>query len=81
MRTVMHLIGSASFWYGIHYFATEVHFPISPTGYVEFGGKFKFLTFLNAVNITIFVVINSFTFISMQFVILRVFTPFLFMIL
>lgn len=51
LRTLMHLISAISFWYGIYYFSSSVHFPISSTGYVQFGGKFKFLTFLNAVNI------------------------------
>lgn len=55
VRPVMHLVSAISFWYGIIYFSSEVHFPISST-YVLFGGKFKYLTFLNAVNITIFLI-------------------------
>ncbi|XP_037048096.1 androgen-dependent TFPI-regulating protein-like isoform X3 [Bradysia coprophila] len=47
--TVIHLIGAISFWYGILYFHYDVQFPESWTGYVPFGGKFKFLTFLNAI--------------------------------
>lgn len=53
VRTLMHFVGAISFWYGIHYFSSEVKFPAT-TGFVQFGGKFKFLTFLNAVNMTEF---------------------------
>lgn len=50
IRTLMHLIGAITFWYGVYYDFTFVKFPHSVTGYVQFGGKFKFLTFLDAVN-------------------------------
>lgn len=48
-KAVFHLVGAISFWYGILYFHNDVKFPKSWTGYVEFGVKFKFLTFLNAI--------------------------------
>lgn len=50
VRTLMHLIGAITFWYAIYYDFTFVRFPHAVTGYVQFGGKFKFLTFLDAVN-------------------------------
>jgi len=45
VRTLMHFIGALTFWYGIYYDLTSVQFP----GMVQFGGKFKFLTFLDAI--------------------------------
>lgn len=54
IRTLMHLIASVSFWYAIYYDFSFVQFPHAVTGYVQFGGKFKFLTFLDAVNNRIF---------------------------
>lgn len=50
VRTLMHFIGAVTFWYGIYYDFSFVHFPLGLTGYVQFGGKFKYLTFLDAVN-------------------------------
>lgn len=50
IRTLMHLIGAITFWYGVYYDFSFVVFPRTFTGYVQFGGKFKFLTFLDAVN-------------------------------
>lgn len=52
IRTLMHFIGAISFWYAIYYDFYFVRFPSTFTGYVQFGGKFKFLTFLDAVNIS-----------------------------
>lgn len=50
VRTLMHFIGAITFWYAVYYDLTFVKLPHSVTGYVQFGGKFKFLTFLDAVN-------------------------------
>lgn len=50
IRTLMHFIGAFTFWYAIYYDFWIVRFPETFTGYVKFGGKFKYLTFLDAVN-------------------------------
>ncbi|XP_037048094.1 androgen-dependent TFPI-regulating protein-like isoform X1 [Bradysia coprophila] len=49
IRTLMHFIAAFTFWYAIYYDFTFVRFPHAVTGYVQFGGKFKFLTFLDAI--------------------------------
>lgn len=53
VRTLMHFIGAAHFWYAIYYDLVFVKAPVSHPAYNRIGGfagKFKYLTFLNAVN-------------------------------
>lgn len=56
---LVHCIGVVQNWYAIYYDYTYVHFPyarqsteepLTVTNNRNFGGKFKFLTFLNAVS-------------------------------
>lgn len=53
LRTLMHLIGAAHFWYAIYFDMFYVKVSSTHPAYNRiggFGGKFKFLTFLDAVN-------------------------------
>lgn len=53
LRILLHLIGVVQFWYGIYYDFSFVHLPQDLRGTVKtsnFGGKFKYLTVLNAVS-------------------------------
>lgn len=52
LRTIMHLIGAAHFWYAIYYDYTFVKPPPNHPAANRvggFAGKFKYLTFLDAV--------------------------------
>lgn len=52
LRTLMHFIGAAHFWYAVYYDLVFVKPPVSHVAYSRMGGfagKFKYLTFLNAV--------------------------------
>lgn len=52
LRTLMHLIGAVHFWYAIYYDFAFVKPPVTHVAYARMGGfagKFKYLTFLNAV--------------------------------
>lgn len=57
---LVHFISAVQNWYAIYYDYSYVHFsshnetqelPVIATYNRNFGGKFRFLTFLNAVNI------------------------------
>lgn len=53
LRILLHLIGAVQFWYGIYYDFSFVHLPQDLRGSIKtsnFGGKFKYLTVLNAVS-------------------------------
>lgn len=48
----MHFIGAAHFWYAVYYDVAFVKPPVTHVAYKRMGGfagKFKYLTFLNAV--------------------------------
>lgn len=52
LRTLMHFVGAAHYWYAIYYDLAFVKFPVTHVAYNpnwSVGGKFKYLTFLNAV--------------------------------
>lgn len=49
LRTLMHFIAAFHFWYGIYYDCMFVRFPDSHRMGTTFGGKFKYLTFLDMV--------------------------------
>lgn len=52
LRTLMHFVGAAHYWYAIYYDMAFVKFPVTHVAYNpnwSVGGKFKYLTFLNAV--------------------------------
>lgn len=56
LRVVLHLIGALQFWYAIYYDFSFVHLPQDLRGTLNtsnFGGKFKYLTVLNAVSFLI----------------------------
>lgn len=75
LRTLMHFIGAAHYWYAIYYDLVYVRPPPDHPAYKRLGGfagKFKYLTFLNAVKTKTvhFIVINSnsnFIFISFKY--------------
>lgn len=48
LRTLMHFIAFIQYSYAIYYDYSFVHLPV-PDPKRSFGGKFKFLTFINAV--------------------------------
>lgn len=50
LRTLMHFIAAFHFWYGIYYDWSHVHFPDTHRMGTSFGGKFKYLTFLDMVR-------------------------------
>lgn len=51
---VFHLLGAIQFGFGVYYDFVYVNVPQSVLfTHVKFGGKFKYLTFINAVNKTI----------------------------
>lgn len=53
LRTLMHLVGAVHFWYAIYYDFMYVTPPPSNPAFKRagtFAGKFKYLTFLDAVN-------------------------------
>lgn len=50
LRSLMHIIAAFHFWYGIYYDWQHVHFPDSHRMGAKFGGKFKYLTFIDMVN-------------------------------
>lgn len=55
LRTLLHLTAAVQFTYGIYYDYAFVEFPKSSESnpkliYHPFGGKFKYLTFLDAVS-------------------------------
>lgn len=55
LRTLMHLIAAVHFWYGIYYFTFKVNIPETKHRMGNsFGGKFKYLTYLDAVFVYIF---------------------------
>lgn len=50
LRILVHLMAAVQFSYAIYYDYTYVHFPASDKNmHNPFGGKFKYLTFLDAV--------------------------------
>ncbi|XP_037957934.1 androgen-induced gene 1 protein isoform X1 [Teleopsis dalmanni] len=50
LRVLMHLTAAVQFSYAIHYDYTYVKFPVSDANmHSTFGGKFKYLTFLDAI--------------------------------
>lgn len=56
LRTLLHLTAAVQFTYGIYYDYKYVEFPTqtnpnSKLIYHPFGGKFKYLTFLDAVSV------------------------------
>lgn len=55
LRTVLHLVAAAHFWYGIYYDCTYVYFPSThPFAKLpQFGGKLKYLTFLDMVSVAV----------------------------
>lgn len=51
LRILVHLTAAVQFSYAIYYDYTYVHFPNSANNmHNPFGGKFKYLTFLDAVR-------------------------------
>lgn len=51
LRILVHLTAAVQFSYGIYYDYTYVKFPESKSNmHSSFGGKFKYLTFINVVN-------------------------------
>jgi hypothetical protein len=54
LKTVFHLVGAVQFWYAIYYDYSYVHIPqdLRDAGTFKrdtFGGKFKYLTFINGI--------------------------------
>ncbi|XP_013110928.1 androgen-induced gene 1 protein isoform X1 [Stomoxys calcitrans] len=49
LRVLVHLTAAVQFWYAIYYDYKFVHFPDSENRPSPFGGKFRFLTFLDAI--------------------------------
>lgn len=49
LRPLLHLVAALHFWYGIYYDCSYVFFADSPQS-TQFGGKFKYLTFLDMVR-------------------------------
>lgn len=49
LRPLLHLVAALHFWYGIYYDCNYVFFADSPQS-TQFGGKFKYLTFLDMVS-------------------------------
>ncbi|CAD6999498.1 unnamed protein product [Ceratitis capitata] len=59
LRILVHLTAAVQFGYGIYYEWTYVKFPESTANmHSNFGGKFKYLTFLNAIIQTVYYVIS-----------------------
>ncbi|XP_049871954.1 androgen-induced gene 1 protein-like [Pectinophora gossypiella] len=54
LRTLFHLIGAIQFGYGCYYDYTYVNIPSTSTKVTHFGGKFKYLTYLNAMLQTLY---------------------------
>lgn len=56
LRTLMHLIAAVHFWYGIYFFTFQVNIPEAKHSMGNpFGGKFKYLTYLDAVILQFFI--------------------------
>ncbi|XP_030383641.1 androgen-induced gene 1 protein isoform X1 [Scaptodrosophila lebanonensis] len=62
LRTLMHLVAAVQFSYGIFYDYNYVHFPATSSNdaviYHPFGGKFKYLTFLDAIIQALYYVVS-----------------------
>ena len=59
LRILVHLTAAVQFSYSIYYDYTYVHFPVSDKNmHNPFGGKFKYLTFLDAVCFRYFFLLN-----------------------
>ncbi|XP_034834440.1 androgen-induced gene 1 protein-like [Maniola hyperantus] len=54
LKVWFHLIGAIQFFYGCYYDYTYVKIPSTSTTFTEFGGKFKYLTYLNAMLQTVY---------------------------
>ncbi|XP_023942762.2 androgen-induced gene 1 protein [Bicyclus anynana] len=53
-RVLFHLLGAIQFAYGCYYDYTYVQIPSTSTTVTKFGGKFKYLTYLNAMLQTVY---------------------------
>lgn len=58
LKAFFHLIGALHFFYGCYYDYTYVRIPSTSSTVTPFGGKFKYLTFLDAVSKPIFYLFN-----------------------
>ncbi|CAH2215953.1 jg18168, partial [Pararge aegeria aegeria] len=54
LRVLFHLLGAIQFSYGCYYDYTYVQIPSTSTTVTTFGGKFKYLTYLNAMLLTVY---------------------------
>lgn len=50
LQMLFHLIGAVQFAYGCYYDHTYVRLPSTSSTAVAFGGKLKYLTFIDAVS-------------------------------
>ncbi|XP_053961023.1 androgen-induced gene 1 protein isoform X1 [Anastrepha ludens] len=58
LRILVHLTAAVQFSYGIYYDYNYVKFPETTNMHANFGGKFRFLTFLNAIIQSIYYIIS-----------------------
>ncbi|XP_063829533.1 androgen-induced gene 1 protein-like [Ostrinia nubilalis] len=54
LKAIFHLVGALHFFYGCYYDYTYVRIPSTSSTVTSFGGKFKYLTFLDAMLQTIY---------------------------
>ncbi|XP_046969681.1 androgen-induced gene 1 protein-like [Vanessa cardui] len=54
LKMLFHLVGALQFFYGCYYDYTYVRIPSTATTVTPFGGKFKYLTYLNAMLQTLY---------------------------
>lgn len=61
LRTLMHFIAAVQYIYAIYYDFSYVHFPphLQVAMGHAFGGKFKYLTVLDAVSVLLYIFIKS----------------------
>lgn len=63
LKLIFHLVAAVHFFYGCYYDFVYVKFPVTKTSPTPFGGKFKYLTYLDAVRYmtTLFVIMRAMT--------------------
>ncbi|OWR43635.1 hypothetical protein KGM_207387 [Danaus plexippus plexippus] len=54
LKILFHLLGAIQFFYGCYYDYTYVKIPSTSSAVTPFGGKFKYLTYLNAMLQTVY---------------------------
>lgn len=54
LKLIFHLVAAVHFFYGCYYDFVYVKFPVTKTSPTPFGGKFKYLTYLDAMILTVY---------------------------